>query len=268
MKKRMVIRLLVLTIVLALAALSPAVWSGQWAAAQTGFPEQPVMPSLEEQQAAQEDEAETTLLPATGNEQGLAVPAANPALASFVPTTPAMQTLMDEMTLVWLHSEEYANIISSCAGVGLRNVSPYSGGSIVLIPNAGDLDVDGSTVAIKLYPGGQVEFIPRTVGQLIRVPVDVGNKTAGQEVLRLSFEEGMELSESGHLVWTASDQGPYGNGHGLPGHIATCDPRYPGDDYYADLEDNDNGDNNGQVNDDDDDNDNDNNDDDDDDDDD
>lgn len=238
--KRMVIRLLVLAIVLALAALSPAVWSGQQAAAQTGGPEQPFMPSLEEQQAAQEGEAETTLLPITGNQQAPIAPAANPVLASFIPTTPAMHTLLNEMTLVWLHSEEYANIISSCAGVGLRNVSPYIGGPMVLIPNAGDLDVDGSTVAIKLYPDGQIEFIPRTVGQLIRMPVDMGDKTAGQEVLRLSFEEGMELFESGHLVWTASDHGPYGNGHGLPGHIATCDPRYPGDDYYAELEDDDN----------------------------
>lgn len=236
MKRKMGIRLLVLAIVLALAAFSPAIWSGQQAAAQTGGPEEPFMPSLEEQQAAQEDESEMTLLPVTGNEQVLAAPAANPALASFVPTTPAMQTLLDEMTLVWLHSEKYANIISSCAGVGLQNVSPYSGGPIILIPNAGDLDLDGSTVAIKLYPDGQVEFIPRTQGQLIRVPVDMGNKTAGEEVLRLSFEEGMELFESGHLVWTASDHGPYGNGHGLPGHIATCDPRYPGDDYYRDLE--------------------------------
>jgi hypothetical protein len=30
------------------------------------------------------------------------------------------------------------------------------------------------------------------------------------------------------LIWTAKDHGPYGNGHGLPGHIAVCDPLYPG----------------------------------------
>jgi hypothetical protein len=64
----------------------------------------------------------------------------------------------------------------------------------------------------------------------------VGNKVAGQEVLNLSFAEGMELMEDGHLVWTAKDHGPYGTGHGLPGHIATCDPAYPGDDFFQELE--------------------------------
>jgi hypothetical protein len=230
--KTMVVRLLVFTIMLSLAAFSPAIWSGQQAAAQTGGPYKPPMPSLEEQ-AAQDDEV--TLLPATGDMQVPVAPAANPALANFVPTTPEMQTLMDELTLVWLHSEEYASIISSCAGVGLRNVTPFRGGPIVLIPNAGDLDVSGSTVSIKLYPDGQIEFIPRTVDQRIRVPVDVGDKVAEEEVLRLSFEEGMELMESGHLVWTASGTGPFGTGHGMPGHIGLCDPRYPGDEEYADL---------------------------------
>lgn len=228
------LRLMVVLVLLTLAAFSPAVFSGQQAAAQTGGPWQPPMPSLEEQ-AAEKDDAELTLLPATGSQQVPAAPAANPVLANFVPTTPEMQTLMDEMTLVWLHSEEYANIISSCAGVGLRNVTPHFGGPMVVIPNAGDLDVSGSTVSLKLYPNGEVEFIPRTINQRIRVPVDVGDKVAGEEVLRLSFEEGMELMESGHLVWTASGKGPFGTGHGLPGHIGLCDPRYPGDEEYLDL---------------------------------
>jgi hypothetical protein len=96
----------------------------------------------------------------------------------------------------------------------------------VIIPNAGDLSLAGSNVAVKLSLDGQFSFIPRTQGQLIRVPVNIGDKVAGQEVLSLSFDEGRQLIASGHMVWTADNQGPFGNGHGLPGHIAACDPQF------------------------------------------
>ena len=198
--KRVVIGLATLVVLLTLAALSPAFLSEQQAAAQGG----------------------------TGD---------NATVDAFEARTPDTNLLLDEMTLVWIHDEEYARIISSCAGVGLRNIAPHPDGPMVLIPNAGDLDVAGSTVAIKLNSNGRIEFIPRTQGQLIQVPVDVGAKAAGQEVLSLTFEEGMELMASDYMVWTAKDKGPYGNGHGLPGHIGLCDPRYPGDDFYAELED-------------------------------
>ncbi len=237
MTKRVMVSLVMLVLLLTLAALSPALLPEWQAAAQDGSNNQPEQADPQgKNETGLADESNLTLLPGTGNE---ALPAAaNPALATFVPTTPSMGVLFDEMTLVWLHSEEYARIIASCAGLGLRDVAPNPAGPMVLIPNAGDLDIAGSTVALKLHPNGQVEFIPRTQGQLIRVPADVGNKVTGEEVLSLSFEEGLELMEEGYLVWTAQDAGPYGTGHGLPGHIATCDPSYPGDDYFADLEDN------------------------------
>jgi hypothetical protein len=144
------------------------------------------------------------------------------------PCTADMRVLFEEMTLVQVLSEEYARIESVCAGVGLTNIRPLPDGPMVLIPNAGDLAVNGSNVAIKLDPNGELTFIPRTQGQWIRVPVDIGDKVAGQEVPSLTFDEAMRLMAANHLVWTAKDQGPYGNGHGLPGHIAACDPRYPG----------------------------------------
>jgi hypothetical protein len=200
-----------LAVLLALGALSPAL-----------LPEQ--------QAAAQEGGATDQLV------QEPVTTSANPVLDTFVASTPDMNVLLNEMTLVWVHDEEYARIIASCAGVGLRNVAPHPDGPMVLIPNVGDLDVSGSTVAIKLHPDGQVEFIPRTQNQLIRVPVNVGDKVADQEVLSLTFDEGMQLMKDGHLIWTARDQGPFGNGHGLPGHIGACDPRYPGDKFYQDLD--------------------------------
>jgi hypothetical protein len=147
--------------------------------------------------------------------------------AGPVPSTPAlMRVLADEMTLVWLQSEEYAHAITACAGNGLNNIQPLASGPMVLIPNAGDLSVDGSNVAIQLNPDGQITFIPRTQEQRIRVPVDVGDKVAGQEVLSLSLAEGQQLMAAGKLIWTAQNQGPYGNGYGLAGHIAACDPLY------------------------------------------
>lgn len=143
-----------------------------------------------------------------------------------IPFTPEINVLLNEMTFVQLLSEEYARIEAACAGIGLSNVVPNPEGSIVLIPNAGDLSLAGSNVSIKLTPDGEFTFIPRTQGQLIRVPMDVGDKVAGQEVLSLSLAEGLELMAANQLVWTAKDFGPYGNGHGMAGHIAVCDPRY------------------------------------------
>jgi len=142
------------------------------------------------------------------------------------PYTPDMKVLFEEMTLVQLLSEEYARAVTACAGVGLNNIKPLPDGPMILLPNAGDLAVNGSNVAIKLEPNWEITFIPRVPGQRIRVPVDVGDKVAGQEVSSLSFDEAMQLMAGGRLVWTAKDYGPFGNGHGLPGHIAECDPHF------------------------------------------
>jgi hypothetical protein len=108
----------------------------------------------------------------------------------------------------------------------LKNVQPLPDGLMVLIPNAGDLAVEGSNVAIKLMPDGQITFIPRTIEQRIRVPMDLGDKVTGQEVLSLSLAEAEQLAAAGKLTWTAGNHGPFGTGHGLPGHIAACDPQY------------------------------------------
>lgn len=141
-------------------------------------------------------------------------------------TNKDVKVLLDEMTLVHLLSEQYGYARTACAGNGLNNIAPSSDGPLVLIPNAGDLSLDGSNVAIKLAPDGQVTFIPRVPGQRIRVPVDLNDKTAGEEVASLTFDEAKQMMAAGQLVWTARDQGPYGNGHGLPGYIATCDPQF------------------------------------------
>ncbi len=148
------------------------------------------------------------------------------ATAQFVPYTPAMKVLFEEMTLVWLQDESYAHIKAVCAGNGLQNIKPWPNGPMILIPNAGDLSIEGSNVAIQLNPDGEITFIPRTQGQRIRVPLDVGDKVKGQEVLSLTLAEAMQLMAADRLIWTAREQGPYGNGHGLPGHIAACDPQY------------------------------------------
>ncbi|MBE7472150.1 MAG: hypothetical protein DPW09_35500 [Anaerolineae bacterium] len=147
-----------------------------------------------------------------------------------------MRVLMEEMTLVWLQSEEYAHIVAACAGNGLKNIQPLADGPMVLIPNAGDLAVEGSNVSIKLTPDGQITFIPRTIEQRIRVPMDVGDKVAGQEVLSLSLAEAEQLAAAGKLTWTASNQGQFGTGHGLPGHIAECDPQYNEEFYPTEAE--------------------------------
>jgi|GEM_PF-4352932 len=147
-----------------------------------------------------------------------------------------MQVLMEEMTLVWLQSEEYAHIIAACAGNGLNNVQPLAAGPMVLIPNAGDLAIEGSNVAIKLNPDGQITFIPRTIEQRIRVPMDVGDKVTGQEVLSLSLAEAEQLAAAGKLTWTANNQGQFGTGHGLPGYIAECDPQYNEEFYPTEEE--------------------------------
>lgn len=145
------------------------------------------------------------------------------------PGSETMRVLREEMTLVWLQSEDYAFARTACAGSGLDNVTPLSTGSMVLIPNAGDLSVEGSNVSIKLNSDGAITFIPRTQGQQIRVPMDLGAKVAGQEVLSLTLNEAEQLAAAGKLIWTAREQGPFGNGHGLPGHIAACDPQYRDD---------------------------------------
>jgi hypothetical protein len=147
-----------------------------------------------------------------------------------------MRVLMEEMTLVWLQSEEYAHIIAACVGNGLSNVQPLAAGPMVLIPNAGDLAIEGSNVAIKLNPDGQITFIPRTTEQKIRVPMDIGDKVAGQEVLSLSLAEAEQLAAAGKLTWTANNQGQFGTGHGLPGHIAECDPQYNEEFYPTEEE--------------------------------
>ncbi|HXW00975.1 MAG TPA: hypothetical protein VEC93_21360 [Anaerolineae bacterium] len=49
-------------------------------------------------------------------------------------------------------------------------------------------------------------------GQRIRVPLDVGDKVKGQEVLNLTLAEVMQLMVADRLIWTAREQGPYGNG--------------------------------------------------------
>jgi hypothetical protein len=139
---------------------------------------------------------------------------------------PVLQSLLEEMTLVWLQAEREEYAVTACAGNGLNNIQAVASGPIVLIPNAGDLSLAGSNVAAKLNPDGLITFIPRTQGQLIRVPMNVGDKVAGQEVLSLTFDEMRQLAAAGHLVWTADNQGPFGNGHGLPGHIAACDPQF------------------------------------------
>lgn len=144
------------------------------------------------------------------------------------PYTSHMKVLFEEMTLVRVLSEEYARIEAVCAGNGLNNVQPLPDESMVLIPNAGDLAVNGSNVAIHLNPDGLITFIPRVQGERIRVPMDVGDKVTGQEVWSLTFDEAMQLMAADKLVWTARYYGPYGNGHGLPGHIAECDPLYEG----------------------------------------
>lgn len=143
-----------------------------------------------------------------------------------LPYTQDMSVLFEEMTLVRVLSEEYARINAVCAGVGLNNIRPLPDQPMILIPNAGDLSVDGSNVAIKLSPDGEITFIPRVQGQRIRVPVDLGDKLAGYEVVDLTLEEAMQLMAADKLIWTARGQGPYGTGHGLAGHIAECDPRY------------------------------------------
>ena len=164
------------------------------------------------------------------------------------------QVLFEEIPLVQLLSEQDGYAKTVCAGSGLNNVRPSPDGSIILIPNAGDLAVAGSNVSIKLDPSGQITFVPRTQGQLIRVPVNVNDKpyiapttndsgksnkddvTPTKEVVSLTLNEGLQLMDHGHLVWTANNQGPYGNGFGLPGHIAACDPQF-NESVYKDFRD-------------------------------
>jgi hypothetical protein len=147
-----------------------------------------------------------------------------------------MRVLLDEMTLVQVLWEKTGYAHTVCAGNGLRNMRPSSAGSIVLIPNAGDLDAGGSIVAIKLDPAGQITFVPRYFGQRIVMPIALGDKQQGEEVVSLTLDEGMQLMAAGQLVWTANNQGPFGNGHGLPGHIAACDPQFDSSRFDEDGE--------------------------------
>jgi hypothetical protein len=142
------------------------------------------------------------------------------------PMTHDVKVLLEEMTLVQLLSEQTGFAETVCAGNGLNNIQPLPDGPMILIPNAGDLAAGSSNLSIKLSPDGEITFIPRVQGQKIRVPADVGDKVEGEEVLSLSLDEGLQLMAAGELVWTVKDTGPYGNGHGLPGHIAACDPQY------------------------------------------
>jgi hypothetical protein len=81
-------------------------------------------------------------------------------------------------------------------------------------------------VAAKLDFDGTITFIPRVPGQRVRMPMDLGDKLAGDEVVSLTLAEARQLVLAGKMVWTAKELGPYKNGHGLPGHIAECDPLY------------------------------------------
>jgi hypothetical protein len=130
------------------------------------------------------------------------------------------------MTLVQLLWEKTGYAKTECAGSGLNNVQPLSEGPIILIPNAGDLAAGGSNVSIRLSPDGEITFIPRVHGQKIMMPMGVGDKQEGEEVLSLSLDEAVQMMAADKLVWTARDHGPYRNGHGLPGHIAACDPSF------------------------------------------
>jgi hypothetical protein len=134
--------------------------------------------------------------------------------------------LLEEMTLVQVIAEETGYAKTECAGNGLNNIQPSPDGPRILVPNAGDLSVDGSNVSIKLDTDGEISFVPRVQGQMIRMPMTIGDKLEGQEVLELTMDEANQLMAAGQLVWTAKDQGPFGNGHGLPGHIAECDPMF------------------------------------------
>jgi hypothetical protein len=148
------------------------------------------------------------------------------AAASPTPMSHDVKVLLEEMTLVQLLSEQTGFAETVCAGNGLSNIRPLTDGPMILIPNAGDLAAGGSNLSIELSPDGKITFIPRVPGQKIRVPADVGDKVEGEEVSSLSLDEGLQLMAAGNLVWTVKDTGPYGNGHGLPGHIAACDPMY------------------------------------------
>jgi hypothetical protein len=107
--RKKIIGWLTLAVLLVLGAFSPAMLPEQQAAAQGGgVTNQSTQPAV--------------------------APSANPALDTFVASTPASRVLLNEMTLVWLHDEDYARIIASCAGTGLRNVAPFPNGSMVLIP--------------------------------------------------------------------------------------------------------------------------------------
>ena len=136
--------------------------------------------------------------------------------ANHVPYTHDMKVLFEEMTLVQLLWEQTGYARTRCAGNGLNNIEPLSDGSMILIPNAGDLAVGGSNVSIELSSDGEITFIPRVQGHGIKMPMNVGDKHEGEEVSSLSLDEAMQLMAADKLVWTARDRD-------LPGHIGDCD---------------------------------------------
>jgi hypothetical protein len=53
-------------------------------------------------------------------------------------------------------------------------------------------------------PDGEITLIPRLQGHRIMVPMDVGDKREGEEVLSLSLDEAIQLMASGGAT---SDKG-------------------------------------------------------------
>jgi hypothetical protein len=174
--------------------------------------------------------AEAVLPPAQQEDEGDDEPVKLPVV-NLVEAAEDMRVLFEETTFVQLLWEQYGYAQTACAGNGLNNIQARADGPIVLIPNAGDLSVFGSNVAVRLSPNGEITFIPRVQGQMIRVPINVGDKIQGQETPSLTMNEALQLMAAGLLTWTAKDHGPYGNGHGLPGHIAACDPLFNEEQY-------------------------------------
>ena len=153
--------------------------------------------------------------PAAPVDQKQAVTPAKPA-APAAQTDSRVQFLMEQMTFVQLLSEENGYARTACAGNGLKNIQPAADGPKVLIPNVGDLSLAGANVSVKLNPDGTLEFIPRTQGEKIRVPMKVGSKAEGEETLSLTFDEGQQLIIADKLTWTGKDTPD------APGHIADC----------------------------------------------
>jgi hypothetical protein len=209
-------------LVLGLLLLAGLVWSvGGGASVVTAAPIEP-MTTVQEFVLPPAQQGDNDNDNDNDNEARAEIPPPNPIEAAE-----DLRVLREEMTLVQLISQtDPAYAVTACAGNGLNNIAPSADGPKVLIPNAGDLSVEGSNVAIRLDSDGTITFIPRADGQMIRMPMNLGDKVEGQEVLSLTMGEVEQLLAAGRVTWTAKDHGPYGNGHGLAGHIAACDPQY------------------------------------------